>query len=115
MCRELIPQLLKDVFIKHKPELIEPLFELLLLPLAFHLILILPLFLSGNSIITAYAVFALLVILIHVLSAMIIGKATFSDYKALASVPVYIFWKLLNLKGILKMSGKGAAWKRTGR
>ncbi len=115
MYRELIPQLLKDVFIKRRPGMIEPLFELLLLPLAFHLILILPLFLSGNAWITAYAVLALLVVVFHVLVGMVLGKATLSDYKALATAPVYIVWKLANLKGIMKMAGKGASWKRTGR
>ena len=115
MCRELVPQLLKDVFVKRKIELIEPLFELLLLPLAFHLMLILPLFLSGNIFIFTYAVFALLAVVAHVLSAMIIGKAEFADYKALASVPFYVLWKLFNLKGILKMTARGADWKRTGR
>ena len=115
MYRELIPRLLKDVFIKYKPGMIEPLFELLLLPLAFHLVLILSLFLSGHAWISGYAILALLVVVIHVFTGMILGKATLADYKALASAPIYIFWKLTNLKGILKMAGKGASWKRTGR
>ncbi len=112
---DLIPLLLGDILFRSRRDMVEPLFELLLLPLAFHVLLILPLFLSGNSFIVAYAVFAILVLAFHVISAMIIGKATFSDYQALASVPFYILWKLSNLKGILKMAGKGAVWKRTGR
>jgi cellulose synthase/poly-beta-1,6-N-acetylglucosamine synthase-like glycosyltransferase len=113
--RDLIPLLLGDVLLRSRRDMIEPLFELLLLPLAFHLLLILPLFLSGSSFIIAYAIFAILVLAFHVVSAMIIGKAGFSDYKALVSVPFYVLWKLSNLNGILKMAGKGAVWKRTGR
>lgn len=115
MYRELIPQLLKDIFIRFKGAMIEPLFELLLLPLAYHVLIILALLISGHTWIIAYALFSLVVITVHVFSAMLLGKATFEDYKALASAPFYIVWKVANFKGILKMAAKGAAWKRTGR
>lgn len=115
VCRQLVPRLLADVFVRHRREFIEPLFELLLLPLAFHLALILPLLLSSNIIIKVYAEFSLMIVVVHVLSAMILGKANRFDYLALASVPFYVLWKLINIKGILRTAIKGAEWKRTGR
>ena len=96
--------------------LLEPLLELLLLPLSYHLLLLLLLvFLGGGGFFTAYALAGLVMVVLHVIVAMIVGKASAEDWKALASAPFYIMWKIANIVGIVKSAGKGADWNRTSR
>lgn len=114
MLREQVPQLFTQI-LKGQFKLIEPLFELLLLPLSFHLLLILILLFIGTAATKIYAILALVVVVFHILSAMKHGKASWQDWKALLSAPFYILWKLSRLDGILKASKKGYTWTRTRR
>jgi hypothetical protein len=54
-------------------------------------------------------------VVVHVLQGMLLGQVGAGDWKALASVPGYIGWKLLNVGGILKTASKSAPWRRTER
>jgi len=115
MVRELVPQLLKDIIKHGRLGMIEPLLELLLLPLGFHVVLVLILLLIGTGALKIVALLALLVIVLHVIAAMILGKAGWQDWRALLAAPFYILWKLANLGGILRTARKNADWKRTSR
>ncbi len=96
--------------------LLEPLLELLLLPLSYHLLLLLMLvIIGGGGFFTWYALAGLAMVVLHVIVAMIVGKASAEDWKALLSAPFYILWKVANIVGIVKTAGKGADWNRTSR
>lgn len=114
MLSDHVPGLIRKIG-KGQFALIEPLFEMLLLPLVFHVVLIFAILLIAPTPLKFYALVALGVVILHVAVAMIIGKASWSDWKALASAPFYILWKLSKLGGILRTARKKAAWKRTRR
>lgn len=114
MILDLAPKLLKDIA-KGKWRLVEPLFELMLLPLTYHVLLVIVLLLIASGSLQVYALLAFLVIVAHVFAAMWAGKATKEDWKALFSAPFYMAWKVVNFGGILKAASKGAGWKRTAR
>lgn len=93
----------------------EPLLELLLLPLAYHLLLLTILALISSGMLLAYAVLGMLLVLVHVCQAMRLGRVEAEDWKALLSTPFYIGWKLLNLGGIIAAAHKHTPWIRTKR
>ncbi|MGF1548341.1 MAG: glycosyltransferase family 2 protein [Thiotrichales bacterium] len=115
MIVEQVPALLREIVHQRRFGLIEPLFELLLLPLAYHVLMVVGLLLVARGPFAPYAWFALVLIIAHIVTAMLVGKAGREDWKALFSAPFYVFWKLVNLTGILKTAGRGASWKRTSR
>lgn len=91
---------------------LELLLELLTLPLAFHaMLLIAALVLAGSWL----AMVGLMVLILHVAAAVHAGPSIKRDLKTLLSVPAYLAWKLRQLPGILKASGRGTAWVRTAR
>lgn len=115
---EQAPKLAADVVLRGRTALLEPLLDLLLLPLAYHVLLLALLalaafFVSGPLFV--FAVISLLLVVAHVAMAMVLGRAGKEDWKALAMVPFYIGWKLMNLGGILKAARKSTPWKRTAR
>jgi cellulose synthase/poly-beta-1,6-N-acetylglucosamine synthase-like glycosyltransferase len=95
--------------------LIEPLLELLLLPLALHVTLLLMLLLIPFILTQFYAGIALGIVLIHILVALWVGGGTLKDVAILASVPFYILWKLTRLPLVIKTARKVASWVRTQR
>ncbi|NJO15550.1 MAG: glycosyltransferase [Thioploca sp.] len=95
--------------------LLEPLLELLLLPLALHVALLLFVLLIPFPPTQIYAGIALGIVFIHILAALWIGGGTWKDIATLASVPVYILWKLTQLPGAIKTARKNASWVRTER
>jgi len=114
MMREHIPSLLFHV-LQGKFRLLEPLLELCLLPLALHvflLILLLPLPFLPTQL---YALFALLIVVIHVLMALWVGGGTLRDLRVLLIAPFYILWKLMLLPRLFKTARKNATWVRTAR
>ncbi len=115
MVMDLVPKMLRAVVTEGRLRIVEPLFELLLMPLGYHVMLLLPIIVLGHGSLRSYGIAALLLVVLHVFRGMQMGKVSSGHWKALAGVPVYIFWKLANLGGILKMAKKGAGWKRTER
>lgn len=116
---EQTPRLVREIVQRRRWELVEPLLELLLLPLAYHVIILVELLcvalLIGPYLLAIYATAALTLVVLHILQAMALGKVGADDWKALASVPGYVGWKLLNLGGIIKAASKATPWKRTER
>ena len=113
MIIEQVPGLGREI-LQGKWTLIEPWLELLLLPLAFHVLLVL-LALLAEGWARDYAIVALGVIAWHVLSALWLGKAELKYYLALAAAPVYILWKLTLGGRLLAFARRNAPWIRTER
>jgi hypothetical protein len=95
--------------------LTEPLLELLLLPLGFHVLLLL--FALGTPItpVRYYAAGALAFVAVHMLAAIRIGGGGWSDVAALCSAPFYLIWKLRIIPQLIRNAGGGTAWVRTER
>jgi cellulose synthase/poly-beta-1,6-N-acetylglucosamine synthase-like glycosyltransferase len=108
------PLLFKEVLRGHW-NLLEPLAELLLLPLAFHVILLLLTLLTPWVLLQYYAVAGLLLVFAHVLIAIRLGGGGLSDIKILATAPLYILWKLTLLPKLWRNARENAAWQRTDR
>jgi cellulose synthase/poly-beta-1,6-N-acetylglucosamine synthase-like glycosyltransferase len=108
------PLLFKAVLGGHW-NLLEPLAELLLLPLAFHVILLLLTLLTPWVLLQYYAVAGLLLVFAHVLIAIRLGGGGLSDIKILATAPLYILWKLTLLPKLWRNARENAAWQRTDR
>ena len=107
------PLLLKEIM-KGNFRLIEPLLELLTLPLAYHVLLLTATLIIPVLFIRIYAIAAFGIVMIHILTAIIIGGEVRGLF-TLLFVPFYIIWKISRLSGILKTSNKKASWKRTTR
>jgi hypothetical protein len=89
--------------------------ELLLLPLAYHVLLLLLTLLIPVTLLQYYAAAALLVVVAHVLIAVRLGGGGLTDIKTLATVPFYILWKLTLLPRLWRNARENAPWQRTDR
>jgi cellulose synthase/poly-beta-1,6-N-acetylglucosamine synthase-like glycosyltransferase len=114
MIREQTPGLLVEV-LKGRWRLLEPLLELLLLPLAFHVSLLLALLAVPSPAGRVFALIGLALVGLHVLVALVVGRAGWRDGLALLAAPFYIVWKLTLGRQLLKSAGANAAWVRTER
>ena len=109
-----VPALFKGV-LRGKMNLIEPLAELLLLPLAFHVLLLLVTLLVPVKLLQYYAFVGLLLVCLHVLIAIYLGGGGFKDIRTLLTVPFYILWKLTLLTKLWRNTRANAQWQRTHR
>jgi cellulose synthase/poly-beta-1,6-N-acetylglucosamine synthase-like glycosyltransferase len=113
-----LPLLAADVLRGHW-RLLDPLLDLCLLPLAWHVSLILLgmalAALAGVVPLLALAGTSLAVVVAHVLIAMPVMRASAAHWRALASVPGYLVWKLALLGGTLRAARRHAQWVRSKR
>ena len=93
----------------------EPLLELLLLPLAFHVFLLLCLLAVPNPLARYTALTGLALVGLHVAVALWRGRAGWREYLALFAAPFYMVWKLTLGRQLLKSASAEAAWERTDR
>lgn len=114
MIVEHAPSLAREVA-KGNWQSIEPLFELLLLPLAFHVSLLLAGLLLASSFGQAISIAGLAVVTLHVVSAAIRAGAGIKDLAALGAAPFYILWKLSLTRSLLRAARQDAVWIRTER
>jgi cellulose synthase/poly-beta-1,6-N-acetylglucosamine synthase-like glycosyltransferase len=114
MIFEFAPGLMREVA-GGKLRLLEPLLELLLLPLAFHVGLLLLALTTPQPWVRLYAVGSLLLVVDHLLAAVVVGGGSWRDAGALLTAPLYVIWKLRMLPVLLRNAGQGAAWVRTER
>lgn len=114
MIREFVPQLTAAVA-AGKTKLLEPLLELLLLPLAWHVSLLLLALLWPWGPARGYALLGLAVVGLHLVATLWVGRCGWDDVRALLAAPFYLLWKLALLPRTLRASGRGAAWQRTER
>ena len=117
MIRQIAPKLCMEVA-RGKFRMLEPLLELLLLPLAYHflflLLLMVSAWFSGVGFLI-YSLLAMMIFVLHIIVAMYLGGCDKFDVLALFKAPGYIMWKVLKLGKIFKMSRDDAGWQRTKR
>ncbi|HRD67997.1 MAG TPA: glycosyltransferase family 2 protein [Candidatus Competibacter sp.] len=114
MIREQTPVLLRGILAGRWREA-EPLLELWLLPLAFHVLLLLLALLPPFAPSRLYALGGLALVGWHVLAAIRVGGGGWRDVQAVVAAPFYILWKLTLFKTLLHGARKDAAWVRTDR
>lgn len=114
MIREQSASLAMEVLKGNLP-LLEPLLELLLLPLAFHVFLLMCLLAVPIPLARYAALVSLGWVGLHVAVALWLGKAGWRDVLALLGAPFYIIWKLTLGRQLLKSASSEAAWVRTER
>ncbi len=114
MIREQSPGLIVEV-LKGNLRLLEPLLELLLLPLAFHVFFLLLLLAVPTAFAWYSALASLAAVGLHVAVALYVGQAGWRDMIALFAAPFYIVWKLTLGRQLLKSASTEAAWVRTER
>ena len=95
--------------------LIEPLFDLTGLPMAFGVFFLILAAIVPLAWIRWYAACSLAVVLVHVLAAAWAGPDFLKTLQLLALSPVYILRKLWMIPGVLRGSSAKAAWVRTER
>jgi hypothetical protein len=95
--------------------LAEPLMELLLLPLAFHVSLLLATLVPPFAPTRMYGYVGLAVVVLHILAAVRAGGGGIKDLMALASAPFYVAWKMAMIPRMVLASRRNAAWIRTER
>jgi cellulose synthase/poly-beta-1,6-N-acetylglucosamine synthase-like glycosyltransferase len=98
-----------------KPRLLEPTLDLLLLPLAFHVTLLGLTALIPFGIARIYALIALALAALHVITGIVVGGGDWRDFAALLSVPFYVAWKITALPRILQSARGLGPWVRTDR
>jgi len=108
------PGLLRDV-LAGRLRCLEPLLELLLLPLAFHVVLLVVAVLSPLPIVRELALAGFAMVLFHLVVTIVVGRGGWRDFVTLASAPFYILWKLLLIPSLLRNAGSNHAWVRTSR
>ncbi|MCX7098242.1 MAG: glycosyltransferase family 2 protein [Methylococcales bacterium] len=109
-----VPSLFMGV-LQGKSRLVEPLAELLLLPLAYHVLLLMATLLIPLPWLQYYALAGLALVAAHVLIAIRIGGGGVEDFKTLATVPFYILWKLTLMPKLWRNARNDAQWQRTDR
>jgi cellulose synthase/poly-beta-1,6-N-acetylglucosamine synthase-like glycosyltransferase len=114
LARQMVPRLIGDV-LRGRLTSVEPLLDLLSLPLAHEvtlLILLLLLPLHGSHV---YATGGFCILVFHLLVGISRGEKPWRNISALFYVPVYIWHKLAMLAATLRTSRVGARWVRTPR
>ena len=97
---------------------LEPLADLLLLPLAYHVMLLLAALALLAPLASPLAIVAgasLGIVALHTLVAMRVARLPWSRLWSLARVPLYLLWKLRMLATTLAGAARGSAWIRTDR
>ena len=108
------PRLLADV-LRGRVRLIEPLLDLLALPISSEVTLLLVAACLPVAWLRLYVLGAFAVLLFHVTAAAVSGPGLWETMKALSNVPGYILWKLWIFPEIWRTSRANAAWVRTER
>jgi len=108
------PRLLADVA-SGRVLLIEPLLDLLALPISSEVTLLLVAACVPITWLRFYVLAALAVLLFHITAAAVSGPGIWGTMKALSTAPGYILWKLWIFPEIWRTSRSNAAWVRTER
>lgn len=109
-----VPVLCREV-LRGRLALLEPLAELLLLPLAYHVLLLLILLVIPSLLAHTVAILGLLVLIGHIGAALILGGGGWREVVVLLWAPVYILWKLTLMPQLFRSAKKQATWQRTER
>lgn len=101
--------------LKGNLRLIEPLLDLLTLPLSYLIISFIIVSFIPMTFALPYAIFGISAVIFHIIVSMIIGKCGPRDYLSLAFVPFYLIWKILLSFKIVQNVFQGNPWTRTER
>jgi len=107
--------MLAGAVVRGQWRLLEPLFELLLLPLAFHVALLVLTALVPFAPSQWYALAAIALVALHVVAGIVVGGGSWRDLAALAVAPAYVVWKLALAPAIARASRRKTEWVRTER
>ncbi len=108
------PSLLRDVC-NGKLRCLEPLLDLLLLPLAFHVFFLCVAFSAPLSIEREMGFTGILIVMLHLVSAIAAGGGGWRDAAILALAPFYVLWKIMLIPNLIRSVRSGEVWIRTGR
>ena len=114
LMKEWAPRLLADV-LGGRVRLIEPLLELLALPMSSAVTLLAVAACIPVAWVRLYVLGAFAVLLFHVTVAAVSGPGLWGTMRALSSAPGYILWKLWIFPDIWRTSRANAPWVRTER
>jgi cellulose synthase/poly-beta-1,6-N-acetylglucosamine synthase-like glycosyltransferase len=106
---------LLEQILRGRLSMIEPLFDLAGLPLAFGVSALLATCFIPLEAVRIYAAASLAVVVVHVLVAAWAGPHFFKTLRLLAMTPLYILWKFRLVPKLLRSSQAEAAWIRTSR
>lgn len=93
----------------------EPCLDLTLLPLSYHAILLFLLLVFPFGWTKILATIGLIILLFHVLTSLIITKASWRDWAALILSPFYLIAKLLFVVKLIKYLKSKPLWEKTSR
>lgn len=108
------PNLVRNI-LKGQLSLIEPLLDLMLLPLTYHTCLLLLLLVIPVFPTQIYACMALGIVCMHFAAAIFLSEEKGKNSLSLFSAPVYMVWKVAILPKIILNAVKGNTWVRTRR
>lgn len=108
------PALLRRVF-AGRLRFLEPLLELLLLPLAFHVVLVAMAVTAPIAVVRGVGLVELGIVLLHLAAAIVVGGGGWRDVATLAVAPFYVLWKLMLIPATLRNARSDNAWVRTQR
>ena len=114
MVREHAPALFEEV-LRGRFRMLEPLLELLLLPLAMHVLLLLMAVAFPFAPVRLYGLAGLAIVLLHVLAGVLVSGGGWRDVAALVAAPFYVAWKVLIIPVLVRTSRSSPAWVRTER
>jgi len=94
---------------------LEPLLELMTLPLSFHISMLAVLLVIGSAAFRIYTLAAVALVVAHIAIATIVAGGGLDDLRILLVAPLYIAWKLMLAGNIFRFARKDARWLRTER
>ncbi len=115
MARDFVPALTLEIAGRGRWRLLEPLLDLLLLPLALHTVLVLLTLAAPAGPVLTYGVVAACAIAFHIVAAIAVGGGGIRDLAVLAVAPFYVVWKIGMIPLVWRASRRNAAWVRTER
>jgi cellulose synthase/poly-beta-1,6-N-acetylglucosamine synthase-like glycosyltransferase len=114
MMAQNVPGLAAEV-LRGKLQCLEPLLDLLLLPLAIYFMLLACTLVVPFTPGQVYAVIALVLIAGHVILAVILAGGALKDFAAVLALPSYLVWKLVLIPATLRSARRDTEWIRTER
>jgi cellulose synthase/poly-beta-1,6-N-acetylglucosamine synthase-like glycosyltransferase len=95
--------------------LLEPLLELLLLPLSFHSLILLIAVLSPSAVVRDIGLAGVGILLLHLVAAASMEGGGWQDITALLRAPFYVAWKIVLIPSLLRSARSNQSWIRTSR
>jgi len=114
MTRQWVPRLMGDL-LGGRVRLLEPLLDLLTLPIATEVCLLFLAACLPVPWLRLYASVGFLVLTLHVTAAAACGSGWRGTIRVLAEAPAYIFWKLRIIPEVWRASRADSSWVRTAR